>query len=620
MRYPILFLTLFISAFIFGQSIQVSHSSGKYNKSILVEIYGDFTKAYYSVDGSKPSKRFSKPIEISKSTFLKIKPVFEGDSIDTLISRAYILNFETKLPIVSIGVDEDYFWDKEKGIYVLGAHAYKDTTGHWHNANYEKKWERPIHIIFLDTNNQEGFNQKCGIKIFGESTRRQPDKSMKIIARTEYGTSRFKHKIFPQKDISEFKQLVIRTSGNDYNGSRFKDVLNAYLARNIGLDYMAYQPVQLFLNGQYWGVYNLREKVNEHYLFENHGANKDSSSIIMGRWVRQHGSSSDYMKMYNWFMRLDTMDNEAYEKAKTMLDIRNYINYRVFQIYLNNRDSRGNIRYWNSKDLDGKFRMILYDTDLSLGTASRKYLAKCLSSKRTDWFNPEWSTFYLRKLMQNDQFKNDFINQMAHLMNTAIHRDTIIAAVDKLEGIYKDELPRNGKLLAPHLKRVPLTEKDWLEKVDHFRMYAKLRHRHLRPEMVKLLAPKGMYTLKLAGDTGSIIVNGNYPIKLPFEGIYYKDIPLPIKAVESEEWQFIKWSDGDTSQVKLIHNLEDTLLVQPLYEKIESEIAIESSVKNLESDAVNNESNELMLFLGYALLGLGFLLLLVYVALKITKR
>jgi hypothetical protein len=620
MRYLSLLLSLLISTVFFGQIVEISHYSGKYDGSISVEIAGDFTKAYYSIDGSKPSRRFSKPIEISKSTFLKIKPVFAGDSTDTLISRTYILNFETKLPILSIGVDEDYFWDKEKGIYVLGAHVYKDTTGHWSNANYQKKWERPIHIIYLDTNNQEGFNQKCGIKIFGESTRRQPDKSMKIIARSEYGTSRFQHRIFPQKDISAFKQLVIRTSGNDYKGSRFKDVLNAYLVRNMGLDYMAYQPIQLFINGQYWGLYNLREKVNEHYLFENHGANRDSSSIIMGRWVRQHGSSSDYMKMYNWFMRLDTMDNEAYEKAKTLLDIRNYINYRVFQIYLNNTDSRGNIRYWNSKDLDGKFRMILYDTDLSFGTASRKYLVKCLSSKRTDWFNPEWSTFYLRKLMQNDAFKNDFINQMAHLMNTAIHRDTIIAAVDKLEGIYKDELPRNGKLLAPHLKRVPLSEEEWLDKVDHFRMYAKLRHRHLRPEMVKLLAPKGMYTLKIAGDIGSIVVNGNYPIKLPFEGIYYKDIPLPIKAIESEEWQFIKWSDGDTSQVKLIHNLEDTLLVQPLYEKIEREVVIESSIENVEKEATNNAGNELMLLIGYALLGLGFLLLLVYVVLKITKR
>ena len=222
--------------------------------------------------------------------------------------------------------------------------------------------------------------------------------------------------------------------------------------------------------------------------------------------------------------------------------------------------------------------------------------------------------------MQNDEFKNDFINQMAHLMNTAIHRDTIIAAVDKLEGIYKDELPRDGKLLAPHLKNVPLSEELWLEKVAHFRMYAKLRHRYLRPEMVKLLAPKGMYTLKIAGDTGSVVVNGNYPIKLPFEGIYYKDIPLPIIAVESEDWEFLKWSDGDTSQIKLIQNLEDTLLVQPLYKKIENEIAIENSIENLMGEPVNNENNELMLWFGYALLGLGFLLLFVYVLLKITKR
>ena len=620
MRYLCLFLSFLISSIFFGQVVEISHSSGKYGESILVEIKGDFTKAYYSIDGSKPSRLFSKPIEISKSTFLKIKPIFIGDSIDTLISRTYILNFVTKLPILSIGVDEDFLWDREKGIYVLGAHSFKDTTGHWSNANYQKKWERPIHIIYLDTNNQEGFNQQCGIKIFGESTRRQPDKSMKIIARSEYGISRFHHEVFPQKNIAAYKQLVIRTSGNDYKGSRFKDVLNAYLARNMGLDYMAYQPVQLFMNGQYWGVYNLREKVNEHYLYENHGAHKDSSSIVMGRWVRQHGSSSDYMKMYNWFMRLDTMDNVAYEKAKSMLDIRNYINYRVFQIYLNNTDSRGNIRYWNSKDLDGKFRMILYDTDLSFGTASRKYLAKCLSSKRTDWFNPEWSTVYLRKLMQQDEFKNDFINQMAHLMSTALHRDSIIAAVDKFEAMYKDELPRDGKLLASHLKRVPLSEDDWLEKVDHFRMYAKLRPSHLRSEMVKLLAPKGMYTLKIEGDTGSIVVNGNYPVKLPFEGVYYKDIPLPIEAVETEGWQFMKWSDGDTAQVKLINNLEDTLLVQPIYKKIESEVVIESSIENVEKEEINKAGNQLMLLIGYALIVLGFFLLLVYAVLKITNR
>ena len=100
MRYLSLLLSLLIPAFFFGQIVTISHNSGKYDGSISVDIAGDFTKAYYSIDGSKPSKRFSKPIEISKSTFVQIKPVFAGDSIDTLISRTYILNFETKLPTI----------------------------------------------------------------------------------------------------------------------------------------------------------------------------------------------------------------------------------------------------------------------------------------------------------------------------------------------------------------------------------------------------------------------------------------------------------------------------------------------------------------------------------------
>ena len=138
--------------------------------------------------------------------------------------------------------------------------------------------------------------------------------------------------------------------------------------------------------------------------------------------------------------------------------------------------------------------------------------------------------------------------------------------------------------------------------------------------MVKLLAPKGMYTLKIEGDTGSIVVNGNYPVKLPFEGVYYKDIPLPIEAVETEGWQFMKWSDGDTAQVKLIHNLEDTLLVQPIYKKIESEVVIESSIENVKKEEINKAGNQLMLLIGYALIVLGFFLLLVYAVLKITNR
>lgn len=623
---------LFAIAVFFGtlgvlaQEVTISQPSGVYSNSLLVEITGDFEKAYYTLDGKEPSrssKIYKKAIEIKKSTFLKIKPVFKDKQIDTIISRSYILNFETKFPILTLGIDKEDLWNDSTGIYAKGKNAWMDSTHHWHNTNYGKKWEREVQMIYLDSNKTEQVNQLCGIKIFGESTRRQPDKSMKIIARSEYGDNRFRHNFFPQKDIHEFKQLVIRTSGNDYRNTRFKDVLNAYLARNLDFDYMAYQPIQLFVNGEYWGVYNLREKINEHYLYDNHKANKDSSSIIMGRWVRQHGSSKDYMRMYHWFMNLDTMDNRAYEKAKTMLDIRNYINYRAYQIYIANRDSRGNVRYWNSKDQDGKFRMIMYDTDLGFGTASRAYLEACLSPTRTEWYNPEWSTVYFRKLMQHEDFKNDFVNQMAHFMNTCLHRDTIIAAADHFENIYKDELPRDGKLLAPHLRKVPIPMKYWLENVDDFRMFGKLRYKKLRKEIKRLLAPKGTYVLKLEGENGKVKINDNYAQKLTFEGLYYKNIPLPIEAVDNGDWKFVQWTDGDTSSIRIIETKLDTVTLEAKYQFVEPplpepEVVVENEISQEKVSSTTND--DWLLYLGFGLLGIGVLLLILLIFFKITKR
>ena len=608
----------------FAQNINISAKSGVYADAVSIEISGDFENVYYTTNGEQPtkySKKYATPILIDENTFLQIKPVYKDNSIDTIIARTYIFNFETKLPIISIGVDNEDFWNDSTGIFTRGKQAYIDTLGHWTNANYHQNWEKKVHFIYLDTNKTEQVNQICGIKIFGESTRRLPDKSMKLIARKEYGKNRFNYRFFPQKDISEFKQLAIRTSGNDYKGTRFKDVLNTYLARNLKLDYMAFQPIQLFINGEYWGLYNLREKVNEHFLEENHGSDSDSTSIIMGRWIRQHGSSADYKKMYNWFLNLDTMDSAAYEKAKSFLDMRNYINYRAFQIFINNMDSRGNIRYWNDKGGDGKFRMILYDTDLSFGNSSHKFLEDCLSPVSTDWNNPPWSTMYLRKLIQNEQFKNDFVIQLAHLMNTCLHRDTIIEAVNHFENIYKDELPRDGSKLERHLRHVPIPMKEWQENVDELKMFAKLRPKKVRAEITRLLAPEGEFNLTIKSDTGRIKINENYALTLPFSGIYYKNIPLPVEAIDFDNWHFTHWSDGDTSTIKIIKTETDSLTIKPMYTYLEPKLTATENNIEKQSTSLNNTKSklDLLLLTGYLLLVIGGILLLIYLILSIRK-
>ena len=620
MRIILLFLLCSVLNVVLAQedSIFVSSNSKKCTDSITLSISGNFDYAYYSTDGSIPrQKKYKEALKITKTTFVLFRCVYKSLHKDTIIARSFIFDTVSKLPTLSIAIDNADLWDSQKGIYTRGAGAFfSDSTGHWENCNFQKKWEKPIHIIYLDSSNNSVINQACGIRVFGESTRRQPDKSMKIVARKKYGVKRFHYPFFEDKEIDEYKQLVIRTSGNDYNRTRFKDVMNAYLARNLELDYMAYQPIRLYVNGQYWGVYNLREKINKHYLYYNHNASKDSSSIVMGRWVTQHGDRKMYREMYNWFLKLDTMDDEAYKKAQNYLDIKNYINYRVYQIFTNNVDSRGNIRYWNSTDLDGKFRMILYDTDLSFGSLDRDYLKKCLSSKQTNWFNNTWSTMYLRKLMQNDQFRYQFINQYAHIMNTALQTDTILSAIDKFQEIYKDELPRSNKELAKHLRSVPIPMEKWLKNINKFRYFAKKRPEIARREITNELAKDGLFYLKIEAGNGVVSINKNYTLQLPFQGYYYKNIPLPISVSPDSGYLFVGWNNRFKNDTLLITQA-DTVTLSPLFERIiTKKTEVNNTTKEIKKETNENNQEKLLWILAWLFIGSGIILLIIYFVLN----
>ncbi len=619
----VVFLLLLISVSIRSQTpIQVSHESGKYIDTLILKIRGDFKKLYYSLDGSIPgrnSKRWKDSLIISKTSIVRIKPVFNGTKKDTIINRFYLMNFNKELPVVHIAVDPADLWDSEKGIYVKGAHAYLDSAGVLKNSNWYKNWEKPVHLIYLDDDSLS-IQQDCGIKLFGESTRRYQDKSFKIIARSEYGSNVFNYQFFKLKKLDKHKHLVIRSSGNDFNGTRFKDVFSAYLVRNLEIDHMSFQPIHLFINSDYWGVYNLREKINEHYLKYNKGFNKDSVSIVKGKWIPQHGNRKDYMDMYNWFLRLKKMDSANYVKVNEFLDIRNYINFRIFQLYINNSDSRGNIRYWNSNQGDKKFRMILYDTDHGYRYASRKFLAHSLSNAGEYWYNPPWSTRYLRKLMSNEDFKSEFLIQYAHLLNTSLHKDSIIKSIDHLQSIYINELPRPGEKIIPHLKRVPKTEKKWLIEVDKLRTFARMRDKFVKSELVRLLAPEGWIEMEINNDNGKVSINENYPICLPFKGQYLKGFEFNIEALDDGCHQFISWSDGDSNRIKLV--AADTVFnLYPVYECVIPEVLIQQN-KDKRSQENNDffglTVDEWLLYIGYLFLFLG-LFFLIYIFLKMKK-
>ena len=101
-------------------------------------------------------------------------------------------------------------------------------------------------------------------------------------------------------DLKKFKSVVLRNSGGDFNKSNFRDGLMTHLATETGLVTQAFQPVVVYINGEYWGIQNLREKINEHFVEANFDVDKDSIDIVRHRYDVQHGSSKEYHKLLKY--------------------------------------------------------------------------------------------------------------------------------------------------------------------------------------------------------------------------------------------------------------------------------------------------------------------------------
>ena len=137
------------------------------------------------------------------------------------------------------------------------------------------------------------------------------------------------------------------------------------LVKGLDLEIQESQTVTLFMNGEYMGIYNLREHIREHYLSSVGSCSKKHIDLIQGHSKAEHGDARGYLDFYNWLKRADLGDPAAFLKLNSTIDVRNYLNYLLVQIYLNNIDSMGNVRFWRADD-QSPFRWILYDTDLGL--------------------------------------------------------------------------------------------------------------------------------------------------------------------------------------------------------------------------------------------------------------
>ena len=563
-----IFLTflLFIISFTSSLSqsnVVFSHEAGFYNEPFYLKLNVEKGELFYFDENNiyKDIKAFPDSLLIDKTNTISLL-FSHADSVHKLGSFSYFIEFNTSFKVVSISIDNDFLFDTYKGIYVKGPRAYFDTvSNHYRNVNWERKWERENYIEIFNEKGDRIVSQSSGLRIFGGMTKYYHEKSLRVIARSQYGLSRFDADIF-NKGKKKYKQFILRHSGNDYRKSRFKDAFTTSLSSESGLDVQASSPCHLFVNSEYWGVYNIREKINRYYIDNKYNCGIESIDILQGYKTVDAGTDEDYVSLLSYVKKNNISVEENYHKVQEMMDTRNFINFWIHQIYYSNHDVRGNIRFWKSDSLDGKFRWIVYDTDLGFGASRAKsnILKDFTNQRMTDWYNPNWATFLLRNLLENESFKKDFILQSSFLLSSTLSTKHIHQRIDEFKNLYNDEM----KVHFSKRKKFQSYQgnyKKWEKSIENLKYFAEKRDEYSFLHLEDKFELDLPYFLDIKienSENGKVLLNNNILTKHKFTGQFFSEYKLPFKMIPNLGYSANGYTDsvinadkGDTISITI---------------------------------------------------------------------
>lgn len=382
------------------------------------------------------------------------------------------------LPVISICADSLDLFDYEWGIFVPGATydpANPGETGNYYQSGRE--WERPMNIEFYELDNT-GINQKAGIRTHGGNGRKLQQKCLKIYARDEYGKKRFKHQFFETIPDSSFKHLIIKPFTSSWTYSGINDYVSNQIAARLNLETVASRPVVLYLNGEYWGIYYIHEKPDERYLETHCHVNIDDVNIIED-WhgTCEAGNNINFLELYDFIANNDLSEADAYSFVTSRMDISNFIDYQIFEIFSANLDwPANNMRCW--QEGDDSWRWFFFDGDIGLIQKEFDAFANATYDGPSGYPASSRSTLFLRKLLENELFKVDFLNRFNQLLHSAFAYETTKPLKDRAFEKLKDEIPNQvARFHCPESFHL------WEQHMDGIDAFLSLRERYVIEQM-----------------------------------------------------------------------------------------------------------------------------------------
>ena len=531
-----------------------SHNGGEFNgQSISLSGASQGEQIRYTLNATVPNSQsalYSSAISIDGNTVVRAK-VFQDDYIPSrTASRTFITSNTHALPIVTLVTEPDTLFDEQQGIYVYGPEENYEDALPFFGANFWQDWERDIHFSFYEPSGELGIAMDAGIKIFGAWSRANNQRSLSIFARSRYGFGKLEYPLFPELDYDSFESIVLRNAGNDWMASNMRDVMATSLMDGSDLETQAYRPAVVYLNGEYWGFYNIREKVNEHFLDDKIDVDKSEINLLVANGEVSEGSNDSYNDLIDFVRDNSLMVQSNFDYVANQIDIDNLIPYLVAQIYFDNWDWPGNnMKFWNSPST--KWRWILYDTDFAFGAwddvaYNKDTLSFALEENGPGWPNPPWSNLLFRKLMENSQFRHQFINQFADEFNGRFKAASVTQHINAIANSMEPEMERHFQRWGDG-KTVDV----WQSAVSALRNFGNNRLSPLKGHIRNYFGISGMYQLNIAINNpaaGSVELNSLQLTSANWQGEYFNNIPVSLTAVPSEGYVFSHWQgDIDTA-------------------------------------------------------------------------
>ena len=406
--------------------------------------------------------------DVEKGIVVKAVCVDPNGLYSDVVSNTYFVGKDKQyfkdMKVVSLSAEYDDLFSDDRGIYVVGSYykqwrnspeyvRYANLKNPAYPTNYNqsgKEWERPANIQIFE-NGAPVYSSDIGIRICGNFTRGNDQKSFRLYARSEYGSSKMDHCwIKDNVDIngnviSSYDKITLRNAGNDVDVLHIRDVVNQELGCGRIAACQDSEECILFINGEFWGLYDITEFQDENYIEENFGIDKNDCTIYKtgsGVSAGDRELWNDYCDMIGYISENDMSIDENYNYVCEKVDVDDLMNYIAFQTYICNRDwseSRlsNNYSTWRSNSVsavnkysDGKWRCMVYDTDISaLHNSNCSYKYDLLNNMRkTDSAMNVSYVFY--KLMENESFRNDFREVYTDMVTDTFDADKVLSLVD----------------------------------------------------------------------------------------------------------------------------------------------------------------------------------------------